>query len=285
MFRQVGFQARLPVCFIHSKGPPMKVIRLTNYPVSAPDISTETLFRLDYQSAADGCEDWALIHPPKNSDTWIVCIHGHGSYGDQLYTREDIRNCWLPAFLQNDFGILTPNLRNNAWMSPPAATDIHDLLENLRRSYGAKRFIFASGSMGGTSNLIYAGLHPEEVSAAIALGAASDLTSYLDWCRSKNTGIFKEIADAIETAYADQPQTPSTLYKKHSALQNAAKLTMPIYLSHGGDDKTIPVEQSRALAQKLSPNRNFIYEEIPNGNHDSPLPLMPKALELVLNDL
>jgi pimeloyl-ACP methyl ester carboxylesterase len=260
----------------------MNEIRVTTYPGTCPVVSAETILRLDYRSSADGCEDWALIHPPKNSDTWLVCIHGHGSHGDQLYTREDIRENWLPIFLQNGFGILTPNLRNNAWMNPQAVTDIHDLLEYLRREYGAKRFIFASGSMGGTSNLIYAGLHPEDVSAVIALGAASDLASYVDWCRSKNTGIIKEIADAIEIAYNNQSQASSDIYKKHSVLQNAAKLTMPIYLSHGNADEIIPVEQSRALAKKLSANNNFIYEEIPNGNHDSPLPLMSKAIESIL---
>jgi pimeloyl-ACP methyl ester carboxylesterase len=255
----------------------MNMIRLTKYVGALPAIATQTILQLDYQSSADGYEDWALIHPPKNSDTWIVCIHGHGSHGDQLYTREDIRDQWLPIFLQNGYGILTPNLRNNAWMNPQAATDAHDLIDYLRHSYNAQRFIFASGSMGGTSNLIYARLQPEDVSAVIALGAASDLASYVGWCRSKNTGIIKEIADAIETAYCNQSQIRSAIYKKHSVLENASKLTMPVYLSHGGADEIIPVEQSRALAHKMSGNENFTYEEIPNGNHDSPLMLMQKA--------
>jgi pimeloyl-ACP methyl ester carboxylesterase len=234
--------------------------------------------RLDYRSQIDGFEDWALIRPCQKADTWIVCIHGHGSHGDQLYTRSDIRDNWLPTFTKNNYGILTPNLRDNAWMAPQASADLHDLLDYLRTTYAARRFIFASGSMGGTSNLIYAALHPEDVAAVVALGAASDLASYVDWCRSKNTGIVKEIADAIESAYGGPSKNVPAVYKKHSALQNAAKLTMPIFLVHGGADEIIDVEQSRSLTAKMSARKNCCYKEIPNGNHDSPLWLMAEAL-------
>ncbi|MFA7158315.1 MAG: hypothetical protein WC299_03345 [Kiritimatiellia bacterium] len=65
----------------------------------------------------------------------------------------------------------------------------------------------------------------------------------------------------------DVPET----YRKHSAQQNPAKLSMPVYLSHGGADLIIPVEQSRGLAERMKGNRKFVYHEIPGGNHDSPL--------------
>jgi len=244
------------------------------------------VLRMDYVSSIDGFMDWALVHPSsQDNDTWIVMIHGHGSHGDQLYTRADIKDNWLPIFLQHNFGILSPNLRDNAWMGPKAADDLHDLIAFVRAKYNAKHLIFASGSMGGTSNLIYASLHPEDVSAVVALGAASDLTRYFEWCRTINNGVIKEIADAIESAYSGSPKKRPEIYKKHSALENSAKLTMPIYLSHGGNDQTIPVDESRRLADKLSFNAAFFYHEIPGGNHDSPLWLMAEGIKRIIEKL
>jgi pimeloyl-ACP methyl ester carboxylesterase len=235
--------------------------------------------RIDYQSSVDGIKDWALLRPPEKNDTWIVNIHGHGSHGDQLYTRPDIRDTWLPTFKQNDFGIVSPNLRDNAWMAPQAAADLPELLEYVRKNYQANRFIFASGSMGGTSNLIYAALHPEDVAAVVALGAATDLSAYANWCRTDNTGIRKEIADTIESAYGGSSEKIPAVYNKHSALENSSRLTMPIFLAHGGSDQIIDVEQSRRLAKKLSPvNSAFIYREIPGGDHDSPLTFMAEGI-------
>ena len=58
------------------------------------------LKRIRYKSGVDGVEDWAMVLPPKDGTKWLVCIHGHGSLGDQLYTRKDIHDWYLPRFLE-----------------------------------------------------------------------------------------------------------------------------------------------------------------------------------------
>jgi len=225
------------------------------------------VLRVDYRSPKDGYADWTLVRPSERAELWVVCLHGHGSHGDQLYTRPDIRDWWLSRFLQHRVGILTPNLRDNAWMGPAAAADLHELLAWTRNQYRVKRFLFFSGSMGGTGNLIYAVLHPDDVAAAVALGAASDPASYRRWCRTQQGGVVHEIADAIEESYGDH----ADLYHRHSPLKHASKLTMPVYLAHGADDAIIPVDQSQRLANAMAGRPNFIYREIPSGDHDSPL--------------
>ena len=232
----------------------------------------EGLKRLDYVSGVDGLKDWALLLPGENRALWIVVIHGHGSHGDQLFIREDIREIWLPVFRGTDAGILCVNLRDNAWMGPAAASDMHDLVNYLRISHGMKKTVFCSGSMGGTSNLIYAALHPEDVNGLVIRGAATDLATYYRWCKTQEKPIIHEIAEAIRLSYGGTPDENSDIYRKHSALVNAEKITMPLFLIHGGADEIIPVEQPRALADKLKGNKNFSYTEIPGGNHDSPLP-------------
>ncbi|MFA5203125.1 MAG: alpha/beta fold hydrolase [Lentisphaeria bacterium] len=227
-------------------------------------------YRLDYRSAVDGTADWAVVCPG-TLPIWVVMIHGHGSHGDQLFTRADIRDAWLPTLLAGGAGIVTPNLRDNAWMSPAAATDLCALLAWLRSSHGAHHFILFSGSMGGTSNLLYAALHPEDVAACVALGAATDLASYHAWCQSHPAGsVQREIGDAIVTAYGATPAAAPELFQRHSTLRQCARLTMPVFFAHGGADALIPVEQARQLAAAMADRPAFEYVEISGGDHDSP---------------
>lgn len=227
--------------------------------------------RLDYVSAVDGRHDWALMRPGQRRELWIVVLHGHGAHGDQLYTRRDVREKWLPKFLAAGAGIITLNLRDNAWMSPAAAADLHAILNYWRAEFGLQKTIFCSGSMGGTSNLIYGVLHPADVQGIVARGAATDLGAYYRWCLTQPRPILQEIANAIRTAYGAVPDEAPEIYRRHSTQANAFRLTMPVFLSHGGADQVIPVSQARALAEILEDSNNFMYHEIPGGNHDSPL--------------
>ena len=76
------------------------------------------LKRVRYKSGVDGMDDWAMVLPPPNNGTkWLVCIHGHGSLGDQLYTRKDIRDWYLPRFRERGYGILTPQPAYQAFLA------------------------------------------------------------------------------------------------------------------------------------------------------------------------
>jgi len=227
--------------------------------------------RLDYVSDLDGRPDWALVWPGDISDLWIVVIHGHGSTGDQIFTRNDIRELWLPTFRSCGAGLLSVNLRGNAWMGPAAAHDLHDLITYMRSEWGLRRTLLCSGSMGGTSNVIYGVLHPEDVDAIVARGAATDLATYQPWCMRQERPVMQEIGAAISAAYGATPAERVDVYERHSVVAHAERLTMPIALSHGANDQVIPVSQPRALVAKLSGRSTFRYDEIPGGNHDSPL--------------
>ncbi len=247
------------------------------------------LLRLDYQSPADGQADWALLLPPsQNLQRWLIVIHGHGSNGNQLYLRADIRKYWLPNFLDLGYGILTPTLRGNAWMSPAAVTDLDGIICYLRQEFAAQEFFFISGSMGATSNLIYASLRPENVSGVVARGAVTDLSAYHAFCRlngaapappglppgslARTATLRNEIADSLEQHYGGTPEQQPALYRAHSPLFNCTTLrNKPICLIHGTSDEIMPVSQSRRFAGAMAEEGNFTYCEIPAGNHDSPL--------------
>ncbi len=227
--------------------------------------------KLIYTSDQDGLQDWALARPPESGRVWVVHLHGHGSGGDQICTRADIKEHWLARYLELGLGVLSPNLRGNSWMCPEAVEDLRALLEAVRRDYGARWFCLVSGSMGGTGNLIYATVHPEDVAVVVALCPATDIASYHEWCRLNPGSIRDEIRNAIECFYGGTPGSVADRYLKHSALRHADRLTMPLFLSHAVGDEIIPVEQSRALVRRLGGCSDTTYVEIPEGNHDSPL--------------
>ena len=228
-----------------------------------------------YLSPVDGITDWAMIWARQKDAPWLVCIHGHGSNGDQLFTRPDIRDFRLKRYIEMGFNILSPNLRGNAWMSPDAAVDMHALLDFTRSEYHAERFVFVSGSMGGTSNLIYSVLHPEDVAAVAALCSATDIARYYRWCLRQEPKIIAEIAEAIASAYGASLVDCPGMFERHIAVDHVERLTMPVFIAHGTADKIIPVEESRRLAERMTGLGNFVYEEMPDGDHDAPLRCEP----------
>ena len=246
----------------------------------------QSVTRLEYTSGYDGQSDWALLGGDLSSTMWIVFIHGHGSTADQIYTWPELRDTWLPAIKKQGAGIVSVYLRGNAWMSPAAACDLHDVLAYLREHYPVRTFVFLSGSMGGTSNLIYAALHPEDVAAVVALGAAVDLTKYYTWCREQpGPAVLTEIADAISRSYGGEPQEIPHIYNHHSALIHSDKLTMPVFFVHGQADAIMPFDQARLLRDKMSDVDSFRFQAIADGDHDSPLPYAAEGLEWVLRSL
>lgn len=242
-----------------------------------PEFNDRTM-KLTYESSCDDLTDWAYIENG-TENIWVISLHGHGSTGEQLYTRKDIVEYYLHSIRKKGLGIVAPNLRKNAWMSPCAVRDLHDILSFVREKNNACRFIILSGSMGGTGALIYTVRHPEDISGVVAGCPATDLARYYNWCISREKPpVLKEIAEAIKTSYSGN----SRFYAEHSACGNSGKFTMPLHLSHGDADMTIPVEESRCLAAKLSGKKDFCYYEINDGNHDAPLKYAPERLEWLL---
>jgi pimeloyl-ACP methyl ester carboxylesterase len=236
---------------------------------------------VSYESSFDGRRDWTLLEPGK-SRTWVVGIHGHGSHGDQIYTRQDVAEAFLPFYREKGFGLLSPNLRDNAWMNKAAVHDFHEMLALVRAEYKAERFLLVSGSMGGTSNLIYAVNHPEDVAGLVALCPATDIPRYYNFCvkNEEKIPVLDEIAATIKNSYGGSPDELPALYAAHSAFANASKLTMPVYLCHASGDPLIPVTESRSLAQ-CGKVKTLRFDEI-EGGHDSPIPHFKPGVEWLI---
>lgn len=261
----------------------LKDIRLSPWP-NPPTAANEAL-RVDYVSGVDDQKDWGVLIPCRQAGDWAVVLHGHGSGGDQLLTRPDIRDGWLPALRSAGLGIFSPNLRGNAWMSPAAAEDLSGLMTWLRSQYPIGKMFLCGGSMGGTSALIYAVLYPDQLDGVMALCPAAELPGYWRWAmeRAGRIPVLGEIASAIESNYGATPDQSPELYASHSAWSQRQRLTMPLALAHGTGDVIIPFEPTRRLAEALNGRGNLRYDEIPGGDHDGPVRLFPPLLEWLLD--
>ena len=236
--------------------------------------------RFEYTSNIDNTNDWYVYRHSGDNKDCVVVLHGHGSHGDQLLTWKSTRAFWEKFLPEEKVNVFSPNLRDNAWMCPNAVDDLAMLLTENKARYHWKRIILASGSMGASGSLVFAMRHPELVDGVVALGAATDIKSYREWCAVHPLSVHKSIHDAIVEHYTTEAD-----YAINSVVDHAEKLTMPIWFSHGEADATIPVSQARALVEKLSGKKDFYYREIPGGDHDSPIAFREESMRAMLHFL
>ncbi len=230
-----------------------------------------------YNSQIDGAKERYFVHDGATEQVCVVILHGHGSLGDQLLTRQDIAEGWTKYLLEHDYSIIAPDLRGNAWMNELAVADLTQLLELEQERLKWRKLVIVSGSMGGTGGLIFAMRHPELVDGVAALGAATELHEYIEFLSHERSPILKEIHEALLKAYPNVE-----LRNNNSVLFHSENLTMPVMLVHGSADVIIPIDGSRRLAAMLSGRDNFQYRELPEGDHDAPLVYFQEALEWLM---
>lgn len=239
---------------------------------------TENPEKITYTSRVDEANDWYMLCDAGRCTDCLVYLHGHGSHGDQLFTRADIKDR-LPLIAKLNLSVIAPDLRGDSWMNPTVVDDLADILNACRAKYGFRRFVFVAGSMGGTGAMIFAIRHPELVDAVGVMGGATKLTRYCEFLRHGKLAIHREILDAIEAHYDERA------YALHDVSAQAEKLTMPLYYAHGTADGIMPVGEMYDLRDKLDGRPGKIFRAIPHGGHDSPIPLFGEILENLLGQL
>jgi pimeloyl-ACP methyl ester carboxylesterase len=226
--------------------------------------------RITFTSAFDGAEDWALFLPGNPSKNTVVYLHGSFSYADQIFTRKDVREFWLSRILEGQHSLLSVNTRGTSYMSPAATADLTGLLDHCRDKLGCKRFVLLGGSGGASSAMAYAVLHPEKIHGVIAMGMC-DIVARLEFARKSSQPVLQKLVQTVFAAYGGSPEEKPELYRERSVLAHADKLTMPVILTMGENDPLIPVAETRKIAAAMKGKRNFVYHEIPKGDHDAAL--------------
>ncbi|MDD5678026.1 MAG: alpha/beta hydrolase-fold protein [Kiritimatiellae bacterium] len=171
----------------------------------------------------------------------VIALHGHGSDRWQ-YIKDERSECKAVR----DFAarhamiMVSPDYRaSTSWMGPKAEADLLQIIALLRNKHRVRKVFLAGGSMGGTSALIFAALHPELVAGISAQNGTANMLDYLNF------------QAAIAVAYGGNKQEQPEEYRKRSPELVPDKFTMPVAFTVGGKDTSVPPDSVRRLAERL----------------------------------
>lgn len=229
----------------------------------------------------DGTEQrYVLLLPDdfRSESTYdlMIALHGHGSDRWQ-FVKDDRPECRgareMAAARRMIY--LSPDYRaRTSWMGPAAEADVLQILTDIRGRYRIRHVIICGGSMGATSALAFAALHPSSIDAVVALNGTANMVEY--------TGF----ADAVAQSYGGSKTEKLDVYQQRSAELSPEKLSMPVALTTGGKDTLVPPDSILRLAealQRLSYLVHLIHR--PEGGHSTDLADTKAAFQFVFDQL
>lgn len=212
-----------------------------------------------------------------DSHDLLIALHGHGSDRWQ-YVKNGRGECRGARDVAAKHGMvfISPDYRaKTSWMGPTAEADVVQLIRELKARHKIGKVFLVGGSMGGTAALTFAALHPELVDG---VSSQNGLASFLGY-RQEAAGIYAAIVASFGGTEEERPAE----YRKRSALLHAEKLTMPLAITTGGEDRSVPPDSALALAEAVKRhNPNVLVIHRPEVGHTTSYEDTVAALEFVL---
>jgi predicted esterase len=206
-----------------------------------------------FTAAFDGTEQRYVMLLPDGFDRAqphdvLIALHGHGSDRWQ-FIRESHGEAHASrvAAEQNRMIFVTPDYRaKTSWMGPAAEADMLQLLGDLKKQYKVGRVILSGGSMGASGALTFTALHPELVDGVVAINGLADHVSYTNF------------QDAITVAFGGTKTAVPEEYRKRSAGNFPERFTMPLAVTTGGNDRSVPPDSTLKLAKAAQALNPFV---------------------------
>jgi len=191
----------------------------------------------------------------------IIGLHGHGA--DRWQFVKDTRGECL-AFrtiaADHDMIAVSPDYRaKTSWMGPAAEADLVQLIAALKSKYKVRRVFLIGASMGGTSALTFAALHPELLAGVTAMNAHANHLEYTNF------------QEAIGRSFGGKKTDIPGEYKKRSAEYWPERLTMSLGFTIGTTDTIVPpksVIRLSGILKKLD-QRVLLLEDQESGHTTS----------------
>lgn len=199
-----------------------------------------------FTAAVDGTEQRyvemlpAEFDPAREHDV-LIALHGHGSDRWQ-YVRQSRGECSGARAVADTHRMIfiSPDYRaKTSWMGPKAEADVVQIIDMLRREHRVGRVFLVGASMGGTGVLTFAALHPKLVAGVCSQNGTANLVE------------FGQFQDAIAQSFGGTKQQIPAEYARRSAELHAAALTMPIAITAGGRDASVPPQSVLRLGADL----------------------------------
>lgn len=234
-----------------------------------------------FKSTLDGTEQrYVQILPdgfdPDEPHGLLIALHGHGS--DRWQFINDGRGecaAARDAAAKHKLIYVSPDYRaKTSWMGPAAEADVVQILKELRAKYCINKVILSGGSMGGTAALTFAAVHPELVDGVVSMNGTANLVEY------------DQFQDAISASFGGSKLDVPEEYRKRSAELHADRLTMPIALTTGGQDRLVPPDSVQRLASALEQSqRKVLLIHRQDGGHSTDYVDATAAFEFILTEL
>jgi pimeloyl-ACP methyl ester carboxylesterase len=233
---------------------------------------------LTFKAKLDKSEQQYVLMLPEPFDAKaehhvLIALHGHGSNRWQ-YVRESRGECKAPRDLAARYGMLyvSPDYRAaTSWMGPAAEADLVQLIALIRKEYRVGKIILVGGSMGGASVLTFTALHPELVAGVCAQNPLANHVEYANF------------QDAIAASFGGDKKTAPKEYRKRSAEFHPEAFTMPLAVTTGGKDTSVPPQSVLRLVEAVkrkNPDVLLIHRE--NGGHATNYEDTAEALDFVI---
>ncbi len=230
-----------------------------------------------FVSKLDGTEQRYVVVLPdgfhsESPVSVMIALHGHGSDRWQFVKdgRDECRAARDAATKQRMIYVSPDYRAKTSWMGPAAEADLLQILEDLRSKYRLHKIVISGGSMGGTAALTFAALHPDQVDGVVSMNGTANLVEYA------------QFQDAIAASFGGSKQDKPDEYRKRSSELNADKLTMPIAMTTGGQDKLVPPDSVLRLAEALKKQKRPVKSiHKSDGGHDTKYAEATEAFEFV----
>jgi predicted GH43/DUF377 family glycosyl hydrolase len=204
----------------------------------------------------------------------LIALHGHGSDRWQ-FVKADYDECRASrdAAASRHMIYVSPDYRaKTSWMGPKAEADMVQIIEEMKSQCKIGKTIISGGSMGGSSSLTFAAMHPELIDGVVSMNGTANHLEY------------ENFQDAIGESFGGPKSQIPQEYKNRSAEYWPERMKMPIAITASGKDTIVPPQSVLRLAgvlKKLQPNVLLIYRE--EGGHDTNYNDTKQAFDFVLD--
>ena len=205
----------------------------------------------------------------------LIALHGHGSdrwqfiklgRGEPLAAR-DIAKKYGMVYISPDYRAKT------SWMGPKAEADVVQIIAELKKKFSVRRVYICGASMGGSSCLTFAALHPELIDGVASMNGTVNHLEY------------ERFQDAIAKSFGGTKSEIPEEYKKRSAEYWPERLTMPIGATTGGKDASVPPQSVTRLAIVLNHlNRPVMHLHREKGGHSTTYDDAIQILEFMIKE-
>lgn len=224
-------------------------------------------------------QKYAIMAPDADTSERVldmmVVLHGYGS--DRWQFINDPRNeCAACRDVAIESGMIyvSPDYRLTNWMGAAAEADVVKIIKDIKAKYRIGKVFIAGGSMGGSSCLTFAALHPDLIDGVVSLNG---MANYLEYVASDGLqhSIYKSFGGTKTTALRE--------FKKRSAEYWPEKFTIPVGITAGSKDTIVPpgsVVRLTNVLKLLGRDVMLIYRK--DGGHETNYEDTRTALDFVI---